>query len=109
MAGRAAAAGHAGGKVASSNLARSSDVLLLVDFINPLDFPGGEDLAPHALDAAKATAELRRALDARQVQCIYANDNYGIWHDDFKDIWSTCSKAGWRERQDRAMAQAAPA
>ena len=29
-------------------------VLLLVDFINPLDFPGGEELAPAAVEAARA-------------------------------------------------------
>ncbi len=85
-----AGAGEAAGKVAASGLPRSRDVLLLVDFISPLDFPGAEELTPHARAAAQATARLRRRLDGEQVQCIYANDNYGSWHDDFKDLWARC-------------------
>jgi len=71
-------------------LSPSPTVLLLVDFINPLDFPGAEDLAPRAMQAAKATAKLKSRLERDGVVCIYANDNYGIWRSEFRDIRAMC-------------------
>jgi nicotinamidase-related amidase len=67
---------------------RSKRVLILVDFINPLDFPGAEKLAPPALKAARATARLRDRLDREQVAVVYANDNYGVWQSDFHSLVS---------------------
>lgn len=64
--------------------------MLLVDFINPLDFPGAEKLAAPALAAARATAGLKKALAADGVATIYANDNYGIWQSDFHSLVSAC-------------------
>lgn len=71
-------------------LPRSRRVLLLIDFINPLDFPGAERLAGPAVAAARATAELKERLGREQVVAIYANDNYGIWQSDFHTMVSTC-------------------
>jgi nicotinamidase-related amidase len=65
-------------------------VLLLVDFINPLNFPGSDALAPGALAAARATAALKARLQAQGVAAIYANDNYGVWQSDFHSLVSTC-------------------
>lgn len=73
-----------------AQLPRSARVLLLVDYINPLDFPGGEALAPPALEAARATAALKERLAAEGVTAIYANDNYGVWQSDFHSLVSTC-------------------
>ena len=73
-----------------ARLQRSEQVLLLVDFINPLDFPGGEQLAPHAVEAARCTAALKERLAAEGVAVIYANDNYGVWQSDFHSMVSTC-------------------
>jgi nicotinamidase-related amidase len=61
-----------------------------VDFINPLNFPGGEDLAPRALEAARATSALKERLAREGVATIYANDNYGVWQSDFHSLVSTC-------------------
>jgi nicotinamidase-related amidase len=74
----------------SPHLPRSPRVLLLVDFITMLDFPGAERLAAPALAAARATAELKQRLAAEGVATIYANDNYGIWQSDFHSLVSTC-------------------
>jgi nicotinamidase-related amidase len=74
---------------AASALVASPTVLLLVDFINPLDFDGADALAPDALAAAQATARLRRQ-SGPGVQTLYANDNYGVWRSDFKALWSRC-------------------
>jgi nicotinamidase-related amidase len=76
--------------MASPRLPKSPRVLLLVDFINPLNFPGAENLAPAALEAARATALLKDKLAARGVATIYANDNYGVWQSDFHSLVSTC-------------------
>jgi nicotinamidase-related amidase len=65
-----------------SDLPRSRRVLLLVDFINPMDFPEAVDLAPAAVQAARATRRLQRLLGP-DVPTIYANDNFGQWHSDF--------------------------
>ena len=71
-------------------LPRSGSVLLLVDFINPLQFEGAEDIAPGALAAAKMTARLKRRLARRGVPAIYANDNYGLWRSEFQDVLARC-------------------
>ncbi|MCL4183245.1 MAG: cysteine hydrolase [Burkholderiaceae bacterium] len=75
---------------AAGTLPRSPVVLLLVDFVNPLDFDGAPDLAPAALAAAASTAALKRRLQRRGVPCIYANDNYGAWRSDFRTVLTRC-------------------
>ena len=67
-------------------LPRSRRVLLLIDFINPLDFPGSQDLAPAALEAARAAARLARKARAEGVPVVYANDNFGTWRSDFNTM-----------------------
>lgn len=67
---------------------RSERVLILIDFINPLDFPGAAQLAPGALKAARATLRLRERLDGEGVAAVYANDNYGVWQSDFHGLVS---------------------
>lgn len=69
----------------------SHTVLLLVDFVNLLDFDGAAELAPSAEDAARATARLRRRLAPQGVRTLYANDNYGLWTSDFKALWKRCA------------------
>jgi nicotinamidase-related amidase len=71
-------------------LAPSPTVLLLVDFINPMDFPGAEKLLRDALPAAKSAARLKRRMAAQGATAVYANDNYGIWHSDFKELVAGC-------------------
>jgi nicotinamidase-related amidase len=76
--------------MAPPRLRRSQRVLLLVDFINPLDFPGAEKLAAPAVGAARATAALKERLTREGVPTIYANDNYGVWQSDFHSLVSGC-------------------
>lgn len=71
-------------------LKASPTVLVLVDFINPMRFPGAANLARGALPAAAATARLKKRLSKQGVATIYANDNYGIWHSDFKELVAAC-------------------
>jgi nicotinamidase-related amidase len=66
-----------------TELPRSRRVLLLIDFINPLDFPKADALAGPALEAAAAAQQLARAARAQGMPVIYANDNFGRWRSDF--------------------------
>ena len=74
----------------SARLPRSDRVLLLIDFITPLKFPGAEGMADAAVAAARATAGLKRRLAAQGVPTLYANDNFGLWQSDFHSQVSTC-------------------
>jgi nicotinamidase-related amidase len=67
---------------------RSKRALILIDFINPLDFPGAEKLAAPGLRAAKAALRLRDRFDRQGVAVVYANDNYGVWQSDFHSLVS---------------------
>lgn len=64
--------------------------LLIVDFINPLNFEGGQTLAPGAMKAARCTGALRAELAAASVPVIYANDNYGLWQSNFRAMVAYC-------------------
>lgn len=74
----------------AARLPKSQRVLLLVDFITALDFPGAEQLAGPALAAARATAALKQRLQGEGVTAVYANDNYGVWQSDFHSLVSSC-------------------
>ena len=60
--------------------------LLLIDWINDLDFDGGDRLLPQALPAAKASAALRQRAKRAGVPVIYCNDNFGKWRSDFRSL-----------------------
>lgn len=94
--------------IRTDDLAPSKTVLLLVDFINPLDFDGAAELAPSAVAAARQTARLRRRLSAEGVRTVYANDNYGQWTSDFKALVRHCkAQRGAAGQITRAMAPTA--
>jgi nicotinamidase-related amidase len=71
-------------------LPRAPTVLLLVDLINPLQFEGADRLAAPALRAATAVAALKRDAATRGVPAIYVNDNFGLWHSDFRGLCDAC-------------------
>jgi nicotinamidase-related amidase len=81
-----------GGRIALPPLPPSPTVLLLVDYVNPLDFEGAGALATAAVEAARATARLRRSLHGSDTQVVYANDNYGVWRSDFHALWERCRR-----------------
>ena len=73
--------------------------LLLVDFINELDFAHGEILRPAAERAAGRTAALKRQLKQAGVPAIYANDNFGRWRSNFFHLVEQCAAPGSRGRE----------
>jgi nicotinamidase-related amidase len=64
--------------------------LLLVDVINPLDFPEADRFLHHAAPAAERLAELKRRARAAQVPVVYANDNFGRWRSDLSAVVERC-------------------
>lgn len=79
------------GRIAAPAPPPSKTVLLLVDFINPLDFDGAAKLRAPALAAGLAAARLRRELSREGCATVYANDNYGLWRADFAQVWRRCT------------------
>ena len=73
---------------------RGGTALLLVDFMNPLDFPGAERLSPRALKAARRAAALRQRLGRQGAAVIYANDHFGHWNQDFRQVIDACIANG---------------
>ncbi|MBD2754019.1 cysteine hydrolase family protein [Spirosoma validum] len=59
--------------------------LLIIDMINDLEFPGGDELAEPARVAAEHIAVLKRRAKALGIPVIYVNDNFGRWRSDFKE------------------------
>jgi nicotinamidase-related amidase len=74
----------------------SSVALLVIDMINDLEWAGGEALLPHAVAAAGRIARLKRKARAADVPVIYANDNFGRWRSDFREVVEHCLKDGVR-------------
>lgn len=65
---------------------QSPVALLLIDMINDLEFPGGENIQKPATAAAERIAALKEQARARGIPVIYANDNFGKWRSDFREV-----------------------
>lgn len=55
----------------------SPAVLLLIDVINGLDFPGNEEIVARAEPLARRIAALKRRATGAGSATIYVNDNFG--------------------------------
>lgn len=73
---------------------KARTALLLIDFINDLDFSEGEALAPQAVAAAKAARRLRTRMRAAGLPVIYVNDNFGRWQSRFDQVVRHCGASG---------------
>ena len=67
------------------NASRKS-ALILLDFINPLDFTGAERLGPAALAAGERARGLRDAYRDHGAPVICANDNDGLRRQSFDEV-----------------------
>jgi nicotinamidase-related amidase len=77
-----------------SHFPKARTALLLVDTINPFDFPGGRTFARKSLPVAHAIATFRDRVSRAGVPVIYVNDNLGKWRSDAAALVAFCSKAG---------------
>lgn len=73
---------------------RSRAALLLIDVVNPLDFPGGDDLLRAALPMAHRIAALKKRARAAGIPCIYVNDNFDCWHLGFHELVEKLRSSG---------------
>jgi nicotinamidase-related amidase len=79
------------------NAPDKSDVaLLLIDVINDLEFPEGDQLLRHALPMARRIAELKTRAKSAGVPVIYVNDNFGRWQSNFNAQVEHCLGDGVR-------------
>jgi nicotinamidase-related amidase len=68
--------------------------LLLVDVINPMDFPEADLLLRYAIPAAERLADLKKRARQAGVPVIYANDNFGRWRSDLSAVVERCRERG---------------
>lgn len=82
-------------------LARNSDLhgsapdacpvaLLLIDWINDLEFEGGRRLLKPAVRAADRVVALKKRARDAGIPVIYANDNFGRWRSNFGEVVQHC-------------------
>jgi nicotinamidase-related amidase len=74
----------------------SPAALLLIDVINDLEFPEGDQILPAALQMAEQVAQLRDRARAAGIPVIYVNDNFGRWRSDFRNLVDHCLNDGVR-------------
>ncbi len=75
---------------------KAAVALLLIDVINDLEFPEGEQLLKHALPIARRIAWLKQELKHLGVPAVYVNDNFGRWRSDFQNQVDHCLHDGVR-------------
>ena len=75
---------------------KSSVVLLLIDLINDMDFPEGEQLLRFAVPMAQRVARLKGRVRAAGVPVVYVNDNFGRWRSNFHAQVSHCLRDNTR-------------
>jgi nicotinamidase-related amidase len=75
---------------------KSDVALLLIDVINDLEFPEGDQLLAFALPMAQAIAALAERARQADVPVIYVNDNFGRWRSDFRAQVEHCLEDGVR-------------
>ncbi len=78
---------------------KCSAALLLIDVINDLDFPEGEQVLNQAVPMAQAIASLKQKAKESRVPVIYANDNFGRWRSDFGALVEHCLEPNCRGRE----------
>ena len=76
--------------------------LLLVDVINPFDFPEADQLMRYAVEVADRLDELKRRARQAGVPVVYANDNFGRWR---SNLAAVVERALAPNSQGRAIAE----
>jgi nicotinamidase-related amidase len=75
---------------------KSEVALLLIDVINDLEFPEGDQLLQHALPMAHRIAALKEQARREGIPVVYVNDNFGRWRSNFNAQVEHCLKDGVR-------------
>src|SRR4051794_31352871 len=81
------------------NAPDKSDVaLVLIDVINDLEFPEGDQLLKYAVPMARQIAALKQRAKQQGIPVVYVNDNFGRWRSDFTAQVEHCLHDGVRGR-----------
>lgn len=75
---------------------KAAVALLLIDVINDLEFPEGEQLLPTVRRMAENIGALKKRARQADIPVIYANDNFGRWRSDFSAQVEHCLRDGVR-------------
>jgi nicotinamidase-related amidase len=78
--------------------AKAGVALLLIDVINDLEFPEGDEILGHAVPMAQKLVELKRHARIARIPIVYVNDNFGRWQSNFKTQVEHCLNDGVRGR-----------
>lgn len=78
---------------------KSETALLLIDVINDLDFPEGEQMLPAAREMSQKLLALKQRARKAGVPVIYVNDNFGKWKSDFRRTVDHCVRGDSRGRE----------
>jgi nicotinamidase-related amidase len=78
---------------------RRGDALLIIDGINDLNFLGAEKVLPWALKLATRLSAFRAKAHRFGLPVIYVNDNFGLWHSSFSEVYTHCTRREARGRQ----------
>jgi nicotinamidase-related amidase len=79
--------------MSNSSTQKHGVALLLIDVINPLNFPGSARLVKAATRAAPNIERLAARARRAKIPVLYANDNFGQWRSDFKATIEACTNA----------------
>jgi nicotinamidase-related amidase len=77
-----------------SQVPKAATALLLVDVINPFDFPGGPAVARRSMRVATRLASLRDRASRAGLPVVYVNDNFGLWRSNVTELVQRCSAPG---------------
>jgi nicotinamidase-related amidase len=75
---------------------KSEVVLLLIDVINDLEFPEGEEMLRFAIPMARSILALKKRAKKLGIPAIYVNDNFGRWQSNFHAQIEHCLHDGVR-------------
>jgi nicotinamidase-related amidase len=73
---------------------KAAAAVLLIDVINDLDFPEGEQLLRHALPMSRNILALKGRARESGIPAIYVNDNFGRWQSNFRAQVEHCLEDG---------------
>lgn len=73
--------------------------LVLLDWVNDLEFEGAEELVEAAEAAAERAAALKGRWKEAGLPVVYANDNFGHWRADFPELVERFTRPGVRGRR----------
>lgn len=77
----------------------ANTAILVVDVINDLEFPGGQNVLPWARRMVDRLVPVLDRARAAGVPVVYVNDNFGNWRSNFHEVVRHCTRPEARGRE----------